>query len=89
MEFAWHDYLGTFGVVIILVAYFLLQIGRINPLGFRYSLINLLGSAMIAISLTYQFNFSAFVIEICWMAISLIGIARAVRHRGATSDLNA
>ena len=81
LDLYWYDYVGTFGVIIILIVYFLLQIERIDPLGLAYSLINLLGSVFITVSLLYAFNFPSFVIEICWMLISLIGIARYIRQR--------
>lgn len=81
LDLYWYDYVGTFGVGIILIVYFMLQIERIDPLGLPYSLINLFGSVFITISLLYAFNFSSFVIEICWMLISLIGIARNIRVR--------
>ena len=81
LDLYWYDYVGTFGVIIILIVYFLLQIERVDPLGLAYSLINLLGSVFITASLLYAFNFPSFVIEICWMLISLIGIARYIRQR--------
>ena len=84
LDLYWYDYVGTFGVIIILIVYFLLQIERIDPLGLAYSLINLLGSVFITVSLLYAFNFPSFVIEICWMLISLIGIARYIRQRRAS-----
>ena len=84
LDLYWYDYVGTFGVIIILIVYFLLQIERIDPLGLAYSLINLLGSVFITVSLLYAFNFPSFVIEICWMFISLIGIARYIRQRRAS-----
>lgn len=81
MNLAWYDYVGTAGVIMILLAYFALQIERLDPQGLAYSAANFLGAALIAVSLVFEFNFSAMLIEICWMAISLIGILRIVRGR--------
>ena len=81
MNLAWYDFVGTAGVTIILLAYFALQVERLDPQGFAYSAANFLGAALIAVSLVFEFNFSAMLIEICWMAISLIGILRIVRGR--------
>lgn len=81
MSLAWYDWIGTIGVVMILIAYLLLQVERINPNAIPYSAVNLIGSGLIAVSLVYEFNFSAFVIEVCWMAISVIGIGRTLWHR--------
>lgn len=82
MSLAWHDLIGTLGVVVILVAYFLLQTERIDIYGWFYSVTNLLGSLLITVSLIYTFNFPSFVIEVFWIAISLIGIVRYFRQRG-------
>ncbi|HCU89119.1 MAG TPA: hypothetical protein DGR97_04210 [Gammaproteobacteria bacterium] len=85
MSIEWYDLVGTVGVVLILTIYYLLQVGRIEPRGFIYSFVNLLGAGFIAVSLVYEFNFSALLIEICWMLISLIGVARYLRQRSTTT----
>ena len=76
---AWYDAVGTLGVILILLAYFLLQTGRWASHALNYLIVNLVGSFLIAISLLYDFNLSAFLIEIAWIAISLYGV---VRHHG-------
>lgn len=81
MTLAWYDWIGSLGVVLILFAYFLLQTDRIHAQAIPYSVMNLLGATFIAVSLLYDFNFSAFVIEVCWIAISIVGIVRTVRRR--------
>lgn len=83
MSIAWYDYVGTTGVFIILVAYFLLQTERLASATLSYSVLNLLGAVLITVSLVYDFNFSAFVIEIFWIALSLYGIWRWYRLRRA------
>ncbi|MCC6709637.1 MAG: hypothetical protein IT492_18955 [Gammaproteobacteria bacterium] len=79
MSIAWYDVVGTGGVVLILVAYFLLQTERWSGQSLSYSLVNLIGSLMITVSLVYDFNLSSFIIEVAWIAISIYGIARARR----------
>lgn len=79
MSLAWYDLVGTAGVVLILVAYFLLQTERWSGQSLSYSLVNLLGSLMITVSLLYDFNLSSFIIEVAWIAISIYGIVRARR----------
>lgn len=70
-------YVGLFGVFLILLAYFLLQIGRVNPKDFLYSLINLFGSICLLFSLLYNWNFPSVVIEVIWFCISLYGLWRS------------
>ena len=81
MAIEWYDLVGMAGVTLILFAYFLLQTGRIDPRGVTYSTANLIGAALITVSLIYDFNFSALLIEVCWMVISLVGIGRYFRQR--------
>jgi len=81
MAIEWYDLVGLAGVALILFAYFLLQVGRIDPLGLAYSVANLIGAALITMSLIYEFNFSAFLIEVCWMVISLVGVRRYFQQR--------
>ena len=65
------DGVGLFGAALIVVAYFLLQTGRLDSLSLSFSVINALGASGILFSLFYEFNLSAFAIESFWLAISL------------------
>ena len=76
MTYAWYDILGTLGVAIILIAYILLQIERMRSDGAAFSLMNAIGAAMILVSLCYQFNFAAFLMEFFWLLVSLFGIGK-------------
>lgn len=71
--------LGLIGVILVLVMYFMLQIGKIRSTTLTYSLVNACGSVLILISLYFYFNLSSAVIETSWLAISLFGIIKAVR----------
>jgi hypothetical protein len=73
----WSDFVGMAGVALVLVAYFLLQSGRLAPTAASYSWLNLLGSLAILASLAYAFNLSSFVIQVAWIAISAYGLWRA------------
>lgn len=85
LNFAWYDAIGIIGVAIILVVYYLLQVERMKSDELIYSVINLVGALLIVVSLMYSFNLASFVIEICWIAISIIGIVRYFRKRAAGS----
>lgn len=64
------------GVALILLAYGLLQMGKISPQQFAFSACNALGAGLILVSLAFDFNLPAAVIESAWLAISLYGLAR-------------
>ena len=85
LDYAWHDYVGNFGVLLIVGSYFLLQTGHIVGASMGYSALNGLGAALVLISLVFDFNLSAFVIEVFWLLISLLGIVRSFRSRGGRS----
>ena len=52
-----------------------------------YSVVNGVGALFIMVSLYYNFNLSSFVIEVFWVAISLIGIIRGIRKRWSGKEV--
>ena len=75
------DFVGLAGVVVLLIAYFLLQIGRLASNTYAYPLMNFCGAFGIFLSLVFDWNLAAGLIEIFWMAISLMGLWRVIRAR--------
>jgi hypothetical protein len=73
------DAIGILGVGLTLIAYLLLQTERLGSRTRAYSALNLFGSAAILMSLAFDFNISAAIMEGCWAIISLYGLAKAVR----------
>ena len=86
MNYGAHDLMGNIGVAMILLAYLLVQLGRLDARGFAASLVNAVGAALVVVSLTVDFNLSAFIVEAAWCLISLLGVARALRARALTSS---
>jgi multidrug transporter EmrE-like cation transporter len=86
MIFHWSDAVGVLGTALILLAFFLLQMERMRSQDLRYSILNGLGAALILFSLAFSFNLSAFIIEVFWVLISLIGILRHLTGRQHQSD---
>ncbi|HUH31402.1 MAG TPA: hypothetical protein VLZ55_08590 [Rhodanobacter sp.] len=78
----WHDWAGYVGVVLVLLAYLLLQARKLHGNGLTYQLLNLFGAFGVLLSLLFgSFNLSAFAMEAAWLAISMYGIARGWRLR--------
>ena len=69
-----HDFVGITGVFLILGAYSLLQLGRLDVKQLRYSVANAVGASFVIISLVFEFNLAALVVESFWLAISFFGI---------------
>lgn len=86
MSYGIHDLIGNIGVAIILLAYLLVQTGRLDARGLWYSAVNAAGAGLIVISLAIDFNLSAFIVEASWTLISLYGIARTLRERRLRSS---
>lgn len=74
--------IGISGVILLLTAYFLLQINRITATHLSYSLLNCLGSLFILISLFFCWNLPSAVIEIIWLMVSVFGLIKAIISRG-------
>ena len=83
MTYSIYDVLGNIGVFLILLTYLLLQIRKLSSESLSYSALNALGAALIIVSLLFDFNLSAFIVESFWVIISLIGIGRFYLRRGA------
>ncbi len=79
------DGIGMLGTALIVIAYCLLQVERIDPRGLPYNIINLTGAGCLLFSLCFSFNLASVVIEIFWIAASLVGLYRYWR-RGTASN---
>lgn len=86
LNLAWYDWVGIAGTLMVLVAFFLLQAGRLSGTSLVYQLLNLLGAAGVLVSLLGEFNVSVFLLEGVWVAISAYGIARSVKARTSVRD---
>lgn len=76
MGYSLHDIVGNLGVLLIVGSYFLVQIGRLSATEPPYIVVNGLGAALILYSLSHEFNMSAFLIEVIWLLISVMGLVR-------------
>jgi hypothetical protein len=85
MSVSWPDLAGGVGVALIVGAYLFLQLGRLASASLAYSAVNGAGALLILISLLFKFNLPAFVIEVFWIVISLIGIVKVLRARRSDS----
>lgn len=76
MQNARYVLVGSIGVGIIIFTYILLQIGKILSENLVYSLLNALGAGLIIVSLIFNFNFSAFIVEFFRVLVSLYGVGK-------------
>jgi len=78
---SWFDIAGLTGVVLIVIAYLLLQLGKLPSTTASYSLLNALGAGLVMVSLLFAFNLSAFLMEAFWFLISLFGLVRSLTRK--------
>ncbi len=76
METLWFDIVGTVGVGCILLAYLLVTTERIRPISPKYLWLNIIGSALILVSLYASFNLPSAIIQCAWITISLFSLRR-------------
>jgi hypothetical protein len=81
VDYPFHNVVGNLGVLMIVGSYFLVQIHRMSATQLPYITLNGLGALLILYSLCFDFNLSAFLIEVTWLLISLMGAVRSWLQR--------
>lgn len=69
---------GLVGVALYLGSYALLQAGLLRGSGYAYAGLNLCAAGLVLVSLTVAFNLSSAIIQVSWIVISVLGIARRI-----------
>lgn len=82
-EITLPNILGLLGAAAIVAAYLLLQLGRLKVESASYSVLNIIGTILVLFSLLFEFNLPAFLLQIVWLAISIIGLSRAIMSRAS------
>ncbi|HEV8429226.1 MAG TPA: hypothetical protein VGQ41_15090 [Pyrinomonadaceae bacterium] len=86
MSYGPLDFIGNVGVVILMITYLMLQLDKLPSDGLAYSLLNAIGASLIVISLLFDFNLSALLMEVFWVLISFVGIYRYFRLKALRSE---
>jgi hypothetical protein len=86
MNYGPMDFLGNIGVVGLIVTYLMLQLNKLSSDGLAYSLLNAISAGLIVVSLLYNFNLSALLVEVFWVLISCVGIYRYFRLKALRSE---
>ena len=81
IEMDFFQWLGFAGMICIVLAYFLLQLGMYDIHALNYQLLNLIGAIALIIYLLVHFNLGSFLIEVFWIMITVYGVFKTVRHK--------
>lgn len=77
--FDWASIVGLIGTACMIAAYAYLTLAKAtNP--FLLHGTNLLGAALLTVSLLYHTNWASLVLEFFWASIAIFGIIRALRE---------
>lgn len=79
------DIIGFIGSFLIVAAFAYSNISQQMNL-LLFNILNFFGAALLAVSLTVNFNLPTMVLEIIWMIIALFGIMKALRHKDRKPD---
>ena len=79
------DAVGMTGTLMVVLAYYLLQLERTDPKGLSYNLLNLTGAVLLLISLYFNFNLASFVIQLFWIGASIIGLWKYFQRQSTAS----
>lgn len=83
MDYNWFDFVGNVGVLLMVIAYLLLQLEKLSSSSINYLLLNVAGAVLVIVSLMFRFNLSAFLMEAFWLVISLYGLAKPLFSKPA------
>ena len=86
MNYGPLDFVGNIGVVVLIVTYLMLQLNKLSSDSLAYSVGNAVGAGLIVISLLFDFNLSALLMEVFWVLISFVGIYRCFRLKALRSQ---
>jgi multidrug transporter EmrE-like cation transporter len=86
MSYGLLDLIGNVGVVILIITFLMLQLNKLPSDGLAYSLLNAIGASLIVVSLLFDFNLSALLMEVFWVLISFVGIYRYFRLKALRSE---
>jgi multidrug transporter EmrE-like cation transporter len=73
--------IGMMGTACVVGAYFMIQVDRMDAKGLAYNVWNLLGAFLLLLSLLVHFNLASFVIELFWIAASLVGLRQYFKQK--------
>ncbi len=81
LQLHWWDWVGLAGTMSVLLAYFLLQVGKLHGQRIIFQLMNMLGAIGLLVSLYGKFNLSVFLMETVWALVSAFGIWQSAKRK--------
>ena len=76
-----YNAVGIVGVVLYVGSYSALQLGKLDGNSIQYCLLNGGAASLVLVSLFYDFNLAAALINTIWISMSLFGVCKYWRNR--------
>jgi hypothetical protein len=76
----WGNIAGFLGSLIILAGFARVNVLKRTP-DALFNLLNLVGAALLTISLSINYNLPALLLEVAWMGIALYGLYTGLREK--------
>ena len=70
--------IGVAGFVLYMCSYGLVQLRRLDGNGRNYALMNMAAASCVLLSMLAEFNLSSALIQVSWIVISGVGLARHI-----------
>ena len=67
---------GWIGTILIVSAYYLISVNKIDSSKGAYQIINLVGAVLLGINVFYRQAWPAFTLEVIWGAIAILALIR-------------
>ncbi|SCY05365.1 hypothetical protein SAMN05192588_0913 [Nonlabens sp. Hel1_33_55] len=84
--FSSTDWIGTIGVFLILLAYFLTVIKKIKTEDLLFILLNFVGASLACLASILLEYWPFIILEACWSLISLYSLIRYFNRKTATAN---
>lgn len=75
-----YDLVGLIGFGLYVLSYFMLTTHRLDSRTCTYFAINLIAAGLVLVSLIGAFNLASLLIQIFWIAVSILAIAKRYRR---------
>jgi hypothetical protein len=76
MPILFFESIGWLGMILILVAYWLVSIRKITPTSNIYQFLNLLGAAFVIVNVAFHGALPSVALNVVWFLIALFGLAK-------------
>lgn len=80
MPLIYFEIVGWLGMILILLAYWLVSIRKISPTSTTYQFLNLLGAGFVIVNVAFHGALPSVALNSIWFLIALFGLAKKQKY---------